>query len=67
VRGFGDPTAITLPDGKPVWYQPDPKNHDGYELPFHLDTVNSQDQNPPTVPTSQTRPAQEPGTRPPVP
>jgi len=29
--------------------------------------VNSQDQNNPVVPTSQTLPAQEPGTRPPVP
>jgi hypothetical protein len=38
VRGFDDPTAITLPTGKKVWYQPDPKNPDGYELPFHLDT-----------------------------
>jgi phospholipase C len=29
--------------------------------------VNSQDQNPPVVPTNQTLPMQEPGTRPPVP
>jgi phospholipase C len=29
--------------------------------------VNSQDQNPPVVPTDQTLPTQEPGTRPPVP
>jgi phospholipase C len=41
VRGFNDPTAITLPTGKPVWYQPDPKNPDGYELPFHLDTIGT--------------------------
>jgi phospholipase C len=41
VRGFNDPAAITLPTGKPVWYQPDPKNPDGYELPFHLDTINT--------------------------
>ena len=41
VRGFNDPTAITLPSGKPVWYQPDPSNPDGYELPFHLDTINT--------------------------
>jgi phospholipase C len=35
VRGFGDPTAITLPSGKPVWYE-----SDGVRdiLPFHLDT-----------------------------
>jgi len=41
VRGFGDPTAITLPTGKPVWYQPDSVNPDGYELPFRLDTINT--------------------------
>jgi phospholipase C len=41
VRGFNDPTAITLPTGRPVWYQPDPHNPQGYELPFHLDTINT--------------------------
>jgi phospholipase C len=41
VRGFSDPTAITLPTGRKVWYQPDPRNPQGYELPFHLDTVNT--------------------------
>jgi phospholipase C len=41
VRGFNDPTAVTLPTGRKVWYQPDPKNPDGYELPFHLDTINT--------------------------
>ena len=41
VRGFSDPTAITLSTGRKVWYQPDPKNPDGYELPFHLDTINT--------------------------
>jgi phospholipase C len=39
VRGFSDPDAIKLPDGRPVWYQPDAKNPDGYELPFHMDTI----------------------------
>jgi phospholipase C len=39
VRGFSDPDAITLSTGRSVFYQPDPKNPDGYELPFHLDTV----------------------------
>jgi len=38
VRGFSDPGAIKLPDGKPVFYQPDPYNPDGYLLPYHLDT-----------------------------
>jgi phospholipase C len=38
VRGFADPTAITLSSGRPVFYQPDPNHPDGYLLPFHLDT-----------------------------
>src|ERR1700677_1028418 len=41
VRGFEDPTAMTLPNGKSVFYQPDPKNPSGYLLPFHLDTRNT--------------------------
>jgi phospholipase C len=32
VRGFGDPRAVTLPSGDPVWYQPDGSS---YVLPFH--------------------------------
>jgi phospholipase C len=32
VRGFGDPRAVALPSGKPVWYQP---KGDGHVLPFH--------------------------------
>jgi hypothetical protein len=35
--------------------------------PSQIEHVNSQDQNPPVVPASQTLPTQEPGTRPPVP
>src|SRR4029453_9535249 len=31
VRGYGDPRAVLLPSGKPVWYQPDGS---GYVLPF---------------------------------
>ena len=38
VRGFNDPTAITLPGGNPVFYQPDPSHANGYLLPFHYDT-----------------------------
>lgn len=38
VRGFDDPKALTLPNGRSVFYQPDPKNPDGYLLPWHLDT-----------------------------
>ena len=32
VRGFGDPRAVTLPSGAPVWNQP---NGAGAVLPFH--------------------------------
>src|SRR5882757_7948737 len=38
VRGFNDPNAAKLPNGKPVFYQPDSQNPAGYALPFHLDT-----------------------------
>ncbi|MDI5966557.1 alkaline phosphatase family protein [Streptantibioticus silvisoli] len=38
VRGFSDPQARRLADGRSVFYQPDPQNPDGYTLPFHLDT-----------------------------
>ncbi len=38
VRGFDDPNALLLPNGRPVFYQPDPENPNGYLLPFHLDT-----------------------------
>ena len=31
VRGFGDPRAVILPSGKPVWFQP---NKSGEVLPF---------------------------------
>jgi phospholipase C len=32
VRGFGDSRTIYLPNGNPVWYQP---NGEDYVLPFH--------------------------------
>ncbi|RLU79464.1 phospholipase C, phosphocholine-specific [Streptomyces griseocarneus] len=38
VRGFADPDALKLPDGRSVFYQPDTENPAGYTLPFHLDT-----------------------------
>ena len=38
VRGFDDAKSILLPDGRPVFYQPDPSSSAGYVLPFHLDT-----------------------------
>ncbi|QNK65095.1 phosphocholine-specific phospholipase C [Variovorax sp. PAMC26660] len=37
VRGFGDPRPVALPNGKPVWYQP---NGGGYVLPYHPDAGN---------------------------
>ena len=41
VRGFADPGAMRLPDGKPVFYQPDPDHPQGYLLPFRLDTATT--------------------------
>jgi phospholipase C len=41
VRGFSDPKAIKLPNGRSVFQQPDPANPDGYLEPFHLDTINT--------------------------
>ena len=38
VRGFGDAHPVMLPDGRPVFFQPDRSQRDGYVLPFHLDT-----------------------------
>ncbi|HTV22816.1 MAG TPA: phospholipase C, phosphocholine-specific [Polyangiaceae bacterium] len=38
VRGFGDRTAIPLPNGKPVWYESDGTRE---ILPFHLDTTTT--------------------------
>jgi phospholipase C len=37
VRGFGDNRSIALPNGNPVWYQP---NNEGYLLPFHPGAPN---------------------------
>jgi phospholipase C len=37
VRGFGDNRTIDLPNGNPVWYQP---NNHGYLLPFHPGAPN---------------------------
>ena len=38
VRGFSDPRALRLPNGKPVFFQPDPSNPDGFLLPYRLNT-----------------------------
>ena len=49
VRGFDDPDALTLPNGKSVFYQPDAENPDGYLLPFHLDTRTTSAQKIPST------------------
>jgi phospholipase C len=41
VRGFDDPTAMTLPNGNSVFAQPDPANPLGYLEPFHMDTAST--------------------------
>ncbi len=37
VRGFDDPRAIDLPNGRPVWFQPTAPGADTHVLPFRLD------------------------------
>src|SRR5690242_11459015 len=44
VRGFSDPAALRLANGKSVFYQPAPQNRDGYVLPFRLDTTRTNGQ-----------------------
>jgi phospholipase C len=41
VRGFDDRHAPELADGRPVFYQPDPKSRDRFVLPFRLDTFHT--------------------------
>ncbi len=38
VRGFGDPRAVNLPSGAPVWFQPDGKGGD--VAPFRPEVIN---------------------------
>ncbi len=40
VRGFGDPRAIALPSGDPVWYQPGKSGTPGPVLPFRPDAAD---------------------------
>ncbi|HEY2357521.1 MAG TPA: phospholipase C, phosphocholine-specific [Phenylobacterium sp.] len=40
VRGYGDPTPITLPNGEPVWKQP-AKEGAGTASPFHFDIAST--------------------------
>jgi phospholipase C len=47
VRGFQDPTAITLSTGNSVFHQPDPSHANGYLTPFHYDTKSTSAQQTP--------------------
>lgn len=49
VRGFNDKNTLTMPNGKSVFYQPDPANPTGYLLPFHLDTRTTSAQKIPST------------------
>jgi phospholipase C len=49
VRGFDDANALTLPNGRSVFHQPDPQNPAGYLLPFHLDTSTTRAQKLPST------------------
>jgi phospholipase C len=49
VRGFDDPDAMRLADGRSVFHQPDRVNPDGYTLPFHLDTQRTSAQKIPST------------------
>ena len=49
VRGFGDPRAMRLANGRSVFAQPDPDNPDGYLLPYHLDSSTSAAQAVPSL------------------
>jgi phospholipase C len=56
VRGFADPAAIRLPDGSPVFRQPDPGHAQGYLAPFRYDTRSTSAQATPS--TDHTWPTQ---------
>ena len=49
VRGFNDPDALRLPNGRSVFYQPDAEHPDGHMLPFHLDTRTTNAQKIPST------------------
>jgi len=49
VRGFSDPDAMKLDNGKSVFPQPDELSRDGHLLPFHLDTTSSNAQTLPST------------------
>jgi phospholipase C len=41
VRGFSDPQALRLANGRSVFQQPDPANPDGYLEPYHMSTITT--------------------------
>ncbi len=49
VRGFDDPMAMKLPNGDPVFRQPDPENPRGYLMPLYLDTHRTSAQQIPST------------------
>lgn len=49
VRGFDDPNALRLPNGRSVFHQPDEQHPDGYHLPFHLNTRTTSAQKIPST------------------
>jgi len=49
VRGFDDPDALKLPNGRSVFHQPDVEHADGHLLPFHLDTASTSAQKIPST------------------
>jgi phospholipase C len=49
VRGFNDPHAMRLPNGRSVFQQPDAQNPQGFLLPFHLDTQSTAAQKLPST------------------
>jgi phospholipase C len=40
-RGFGDPNVTKTTEGKPIWYQANAEDPDGYVLPYRIDTATT--------------------------
>src|ERR1700748_598014 len=49
VRGFNDPNALKLANGRSVFHQPDAEHPDRYMLPFHLNTRTTNAQKIPST------------------
>jgi phospholipase C len=41
VRGFGDPNITQTTQGRPIWYQANAEDPDGYVLPYLIDTATT--------------------------